>query len=319
MIRRNQYGIEHDNPILARVRQFYDTQKSDPYVIFIENKNVRKKEVKLFDAQNNLNAANLGLPIGVSVNTNFNYTTGSNLVTAFSTTTGTFRSSTTASFSGKSATYDLSGLTPDEAAEVFQNDTTFSVSTLILRDGASARLEFKFATDDDSLTNLVVQRSPSPAQTFALTKTDSGYVNYAGARSTYEEFLQQVMVRPMAMEGNFLESTNPLVIQSNDVIDEQADVTGNSIKTFLSLNLDPYMRSSQRTLPNFNLLNGQTSLTLTLPPTSQTILYLFAVEEIDAAEQLNHEVDPESMTEEEIQAPSKPFDDYELPSTGLAI
>ena len=108
-------------------------------------------------------------------------------------------------------------------------------------------------------------------------------------------------------------------IQSNDVIDEQADVTGNSIKTFLSLNLDPYMRSSQRTLPNFNLLNGQTSLTLTLPATSQTILYLFAVEEIDAAEQLNHEVDPESMTEEEIQAPSKPFDDYELPSTGLTI
>tara|TARA_B100000927_G_scaffold47547_1_gene34664 strand:- start:546 stop:1505 length:960 start_codon:yes stop_codon:yes gene_type:complete len=319
MIRRNQYGIEHDNPILARVRQFYDTQKSDPYVIFIENKNVRKIQVKLFDAQNNLNAANLGLPIGVSVNTNFNYTTGSNLVTAFSTATGKFRSSTTASFSGKSATYDLSGLTPDEAAEVFQNDTTFSVSTLILRDGASARLEFKFATDDDSLTNLVVQRSPSPAQTFALTKTDSGYVNYAGARSTYEEFLQQVMVRPMAMEGNFLESTNPLVIQSNDVIDEQADVTGNNIKTFLSLNLDPYMRSSQRTLPNFNLLNGQTSLTLTLPATSQTILYLFAVEEIDAAEQLNHEVDPESMTEEEIEAPSKPFDDYELPSTGLTI
>ena len=144
-------------------------------------------------------------------------------------------------------------------------------------------------------------------------------MNYAGARSTYEEFLQQVMVRPMAMEGNFLESTNPLVIQSNDVIDEQADVTGNNIKTFLSLNLDPYMRSSQRTLPNFNLLNGQTSLTLTLPATSQTILYLFAVEEIDAAEQLNHEVDPESMTEEEIEAPSKPFDDYELPSTGLTI
>ena len=151
-------------------------------------------------------------------------------------------------------------------------------------------LEFKFATNDDSLTQVTIG-----AQNFALTKSDSGYVNYAGARSTYQEFLNQIIVKPMAMEGNFLESTNPAVIQTNDVIDEQADVTGQSIKTFLSLNLDPYMRSSQRTLPNFNLLNGQTILTLTLPPTSSTIFYLFAVEEIDAAEQLNHEVDPESF------------------------
>ena len=74
------------------------------------------------------------------------------------------------------------------------------------------------------------------------------------------------------------------------------------------------MRSSQRTLPNFNMINGQTSLTLTLPPDSQTILYLFATMEMDNAEMLEHSVDPDSMTEEKINGDEKPFDDYILPT-----
>ena len=118
----------------------------------------------------------------------------------------------------------------------------------------------------------------------------------------------------MSMEGNFFESSNPIVIQSNDLIVSQQDVTGASIDTFLSANLDPYMRSSQRTLPNFNMINGQTSLTLTLPPDSQTILYLFATMEMDNAEMLEHSVDPDSMTEEKINGDEKPFDDYILPT-----
>jgi len=314
MIQKNRYSIAHDNPILARVRQFYDTQKSDPYIIFVENKNTRAIEVSLFDAQNNVGAKDLGLPAGVSVNTDFNYTTGVNSTTSFSRVTGTFNAGTTASFAGKSTSYDLSGASLRQATNLFQQNADFPISTLITQNVGTNELEFQFATNDDSLTQVTIG-----AQNFALTKTNSGYVNYAGARSTYQEFLNQIIVKPMAMEGNFLESTNPAVIQTNDVIDEQADVTGQSIKTFLSLNLDPYMRSSQRTLPNFNLLNGQTILTLTIPPTSNTIFYLFAVEEIDAAEQLNHEVDPESLTEEEIEAPSKPFDDYELPKGGFSF
>ena len=51
MIKKNQYSIEHDNPILARVRQFYDTTKSDPYIIFVENINLTTTEVTLFNAQ----------------------------------------------------------------------------------------------------------------------------------------------------------------------------------------------------------------------------------------------------------------------------
>ena len=263
MIKKKQYSIEHDNPILARVRQFYDTTKSDPYIIFVENINLTTTEVTLFDAQKNISANDLGLPTGVSVNTNFNYETGSNLTTSFNTGTGTFNVGTTATFDGKAATYDLAGLTPAQASEVFQDNSVFPISTLITRDGASARINFEFATNDDSLTNLVVG-----AQTFALTRSTSGYVNYAGARSTYKEFLQQIMVRPMAMEGNFFESTNASVIQRNDIFITQSDVTGENNVRYLSANLDPYMRNTQRTLPNFNMINGETSFTLTLPPTS---------------------------------------------------
>tara|TARA_Y100001980_G_C14530018_1_gene305883 strand:- start:685 stop:1632 length:948 start_codon:yes stop_codon:yes gene_type:complete len=315
MIRqRTQFAIAHDNPILARVRQFYDTLKSDPYIIFVENKNTTSIQVDLFDAQNNIGVQNRGLPIGVSVNTSFNYSTGSNLTSSFNTGTGTFNAGTTASFAGKGASYDLGGLTISQAAEVFQNDTTFSISTIIVRDGASARLDFKFATDDDTLTDLVVG-----AQTFALTKTDSGYTLYAGARSTYLEFLQQVSIRPMSMEGNFFESTNPAVIQSNDIFVTQADVTGENQKRFLSANLDPYMRSSQRTLPNFNMINGETTLTLTLPATSRTTFFLFSTMEMDVAEQLSHEVDPENMDDAKIEGDEKPFDDYILPTDGYSF
>ena len=319
MIEKNQYTIAHDNPILARVRQFYDSPKSDPYIIFVENKNLTTTQIALFDAQNNIGSTNFGLPTGVSVNTNFNYETGDNLNTAFNTGTSTFEAGATATFTGKTASYDLSGLTIEQAAEVFQNDSTFPISALITRDGLSARLNFEFATNDDSLTNLVVEESPSPAQTFALTRSDSGYVNYAGARSTYKEFLQQIMVRPMAMEGNFFESTNAVVIQVNDLFITQTDVSGENNVRYLSANLDPYMRSTQRTLPNFNMINGETSLTLTLPSTSQTIFYLFSTMEMEIAEELSHESSPESLTDAKIEEKPKPFDDYILPSGGYSF
>jgi hypothetical protein len=183
---------------------------------------------------------------------------------------------------------------------------------LITQDGATNSLKFEFASNESALTELVVG-----TQTFALTRSDSGFANYAGARSTYKEFLQQIMVRPMAMEGNFLESTNPAVIQGNDLYITQADVTGENNVRYLSANLDPYMRSTQRTLPNFNMIDGETSLTLTLPPTSQTIFYLFATMIEEVAEQLNDEVDPENMDEAKIVA--KPFDDYTLPSGGYSF
>ena len=309
MIRKKQYTIAHDNPILARVRQFYDAKKSDPYIIFVENKNLTNTEVTIFDAQNSVGKSGFGLPSGVSVNTSFNYTTGSQLTTTFNTASGTFNAGTTASFAGKTASYDLAGLTIAQASALFQTNSNFSISAILTRDGVSARITYEFATDDDSLTNLTIG-----AQTFALTRSDSGFAQYAGARSPYVEFLQQVMVRPMAMEGNFFDSTNPSVIQTNDLIVSQQDVTGESIQTFLSANLDPYMRSSQRTLPNFNMIDGQTSLTLTLPAVSQTILYLFATMEMDNAEMLEHSVDPENMTEEKINGDEKPFDDYILPT-----
>ena len=314
MIKKNQYSIEHDNPILARVRQFYDTTKSDPYIIFVENINLTTTEVTLFNAQKNISANDLGLPTGVSVNTNFNYETGSNLTTSFNTGTGTFNVGTTATFDGKAATYDLAGLTPAQASEVFQDNSVFPISTLITRDGASARINFEFATNDDSLTNLVVG-----AQTFALTRSTSGYVNYAGARSTYKEFLQQIMVRPMAMEGNFFESTNASVIQRNDIFITQSDVTGENNVRYLSANLDPYMRNTQRTLPNFNMINGETSFTLTLPPTSQTIFYLFSTMEMDIAQELVNDIVPENMDEAKIDEAPKPFDDYILPSGGYSF
>ena len=206
-------------------------------------------------------------------------------------------------------------MTPAQAAEVFQNDSVFPISTLITREGASARLIFEFATNDDSLTNLLVN-----AQTLALTRSNSGYVNYAGARSTYKEFLQQIMVRPMAMEGNFFESTNAAVIQTNELYITQADVTGENNIRYLSANLDPYMRSTQRTLPNFNMINGETSLTLTLPPTSQTIFYLFSTMTMELAQMLNDEnVAPENMDEAKIKEEPKPFDDYILPSGGYSF
>jgi len=314
MIKKNQYSIEHDNPILARVRQFYDTLKSDPYIIFVENINLTTTEVTLFNAQKNISANDLGLPTGVSVNTNFNYETGSNITTSFNTGTGTFNVGTTATFDGKAATYDLAGLTPAQASEVFQDNSVFPISTLITRDGASARINFEFATNDDSLTNLVVG-----AQTFALTRSDSGYVNYAGARSTYKEFLQQIMVRPMAMEGNFFESTNASVIQRNDIFITQSDVTGENNVRYLSANLDPYMRNTQRTLPNFNMINGETSFTFTLPPTSQTIFYLFSTMEMDIAQELVNDIAPENMDEPKIKEAPKPFDDYILPSGGYSF
>jgi hypothetical protein len=314
MIKKNQYSIEHDNPILARVRQFYDTTKSDPYIIFVENINLTTTEVTLFNAQKNISANDLGLPTGVSVNTNFNYETGSNLTTSFNTGTGTFNVGTTATFDGKTATYDLAGLTPAQASEVFQDNSVFPISTLITRDGASARINFEFATNDDSLTNLVVG-----AQTFALTRSTSGYVNYAGARSTYKEFLQQIMVRPMAMEGNFFESTNASVIQRNDIFITQSDVTGENNVRYLSANLDPYMRNTQRTLPNFNMINGETSFTLTLPPTSQTIFYLFSTMEMDIVQELVNDIVPENMDNARIDEAPKPFDDYILPSGGYSF
>ena len=309
MIRKNQYSIAHDNPILARVRQFHEAKKTDPYVIYIQNKNLTNTEVKIFDAQNSLGVNGFGLPTGVTLNTSFNYTTGSQLTSSFDTGSGTFNAGTTASFAGKTASYDLAGLTISQASAIFQTNSDFSISGFLTRDGVSARITYEFATDDDSLTNFTIG-----AQTFALTRSDSAFNQYAGAKSPYQEFLQQIMVRPMSMEGNFFESSNPIVIQSNDLIVSQQDVTGASIDTFLSANLDPYMRSSQRTLPNFNMINGQTSLTLTLPPDSQTILYLFATMEMDNAEMLEHSVDPDSMTEEKINGDEKPFDDYILPT-----
>ena len=191
----------------------------------------------------------------------------------------------------------MAGLTPAQASEVFQDNSVFPISTLITRDGASARINFEFATNDDSLTNLVVG-----AQTFALTRSTSGYVNYAGARST------------------FFESTNASVIQRNDIFITQSDVTGENNVRYLSANLDPYMRNTQRTLPNFNMINGETSFTLTLPPTSQTIFYLFSTMTIELAEGLNDEnVVPENMDEAKIDEAPKPFDDYILPSGGYSF
>ena len=314
MIKKNQYSIAHDNPILARVRQFYDTLKSDPYVIFVENKNTTTTEVTLFNSQNNLGSNNLGLPSGVSVNTNYNYTTGFQTVTTFNAGTGLFNDPNKAKLTPKPDAYTIGGLTLSATEDVFQNSSEFAISTLITQDGATNSLKFEFASNDATLTALVVG-----AQTFALTRSDSGYENYAGARSTYKEFLQQIMVRPMAMEGNFLESTNAAVIQANDLFITQADVTGENNVRYLSANLDPYMRSTQRTLPNFNMIDGETSLTLTLPPTSQTIFYLFATMIEDVTKQLNDDVDPENMDEAKIEIDAKPFDDYKLPSGGYSF
>ena len=123
----------------------------------------------------------------------------------------------------------------------------------------------------------------------------------------------------MSMEGNFFESSNPSVIQTNDINVGRDDVTGQTIQTLLSANLDPYMDISRRTLPNFNLLDGQTKLTLTLGATSETTLFLFSTAEMDKSEQLNHNVSPENMDEDEVDEPAKPFEDYQLPKGGFSF
>ena len=79
------------------------------------------------------------------------------------------------------------------------------------------------------------------------------------------------------------------------------------------------MRNTQRTLPNFNMINGETSLTLTLPPNSQTIFYLFATLIEDVSAQLSDDVAPENMDEAKIEDESKPFDDYILPQGGYSF
>lgn len=317
MIRKQTYHVAHDNPILARVRQFHEAKKSDPYIIFVENKNTSNTQVVLFDAQNNLGTQGNNLPVGISVNTKFNYTTGQQLTTAFNTGTGTFNGGTTASFAGKTASYDIGGLTPVQASEQFQINADFSINALLTRDGASARITYEFATSDESLTNITIG-----AQTFALTRSDSAFFAYAGAASTYDEFLQQIAVRPMFMEGNFVDSTKIAVIQSNDFIVERADVTGESVKTFMVLNLDPYMRASQRTMPNFNILDGQTSLTLTIGGRSRQSFYLYALEEMDKAEILDAGSVPENMdeakVEDPIEKPTRPFDDYQMPTDSFS-
>ena len=317
MIRKQAYHVAHDNPILARVRQFHEAKKSDPYIIFVENKNTSNTQVVLFDAQNNLGTQGNNLPVGISVNTKFNYTTGQQLTTAFNTGTGTFNGGTTASFAGKTASYDIGGLTPAQASEQFQINADFSINALLTRDGASARITYEFATSDESLTNITIG-----AQTFALTRSDSAFFAYAGAASTYDEFLQQIAVRPMFMEGNFVDSTKIAVIQSNDFIVERADVTGESVKTFMVLNLDPYMRASQRTMPNFNILDGQTSLTLTIGGRSRQSFYLYALEEMDKSELLDAGSVPENMDEDKIEdpieKPTRPFDDYQMPTDSFS-
>ena len=313
MIQREKYHVAHDNPILARVRQFHESKKSDPYIIYVENKNTSSEQITIFDSQNNLGINGNNLPVGISVNTRYNYTTGQQLTTAFNTGTGTFNAGTFASFAGKSASYDISGLTPDQASSVFQTNADFSIHAKLTRDGASARITYEFATNDSSLTSVTID-----AQTFALTQSTTPFFTYGSAGSNYNEFLQQIAIRPMHMEGNFIESTNIAVIQTNDFIVERADVTGESVKTYMVLNLDPYMRSSQRTMPNFNILDGTTSLTLTIGANSKQTMFLYALEEMDSAEELNEHVTPETMVEAEVDKPTRPFDDYELPTDGFS-
>jgi len=84
------------------------------------------------------------------------------------------------------------------------------------------------------------------------------------------------------------------------------------------LNLDPYMRSSQRTMPTFNLIDGTTSLTLTIGPNSKQTMFLYALEEMDSAEELDEAVIPETMVEADVSKPTRPFDDYELPTDGFS-
>ena len=90
MIRKRNFSIAHDNPILARVRQYYDTQKSDPYIIYLLNQGNTTKQVTIFDAQNNIPKAGFGLPSGTAVNVDYEYTTAYAAQSDFDTTTQTF-------------------------------------------------------------------------------------------------------------------------------------------------------------------------------------------------------------------------------------
>jgi len=314
MIRRERYDVAHDNPILARVRQFHESKKSDPYIIYVENKNTSSQQVTLFDAQNNLGVKGNNLSAGISVNTAYNYTTGANSTTSFNTGTQTFNAGTNANFTEyPSVIYDLGGKTLAQAESEFSTNPDFPISVLIVQTGVTDTLEFKFATSDSTLTNLDVG-----LQSFGLTQSTTPFFTYGQAGSSYNEFLQQISIRPMHMEGNFIESTNIAVIQTNDFIVEQADVTGQSAKTYMVLNLDPYMRSSQRTMPTFNLIDGTTSLTLTIGANSKQTMFLYALEEMDSAEELDEAVTPETMVEADVSKPTRPFDDYELPTDGFS-
>ena len=325
MINKRLYHISEDNPILARVRQFYESEKSDPYIIFLENVSPTDKEVTIFDAQNNIGTAGFGLPAGIGVNYDFKYTSNPIFNINFDEVSGTFVGATIISIfkgAGIFVTYEITGLTLDEAAEKINRaessplisniEPSRAISAYIESDGA-ANLKLVLQTNDTGYTTYVITGSFSNT----LTREDTDFVKYGDARSPYQEFLQQISVKPMAMEGNFIQSSNVVVIQTNDFIDQKLDVNGQISKTFLSLNLDPYMRSGTRTLTNFNLLNAQTSVTLTLPATSTSSIFLYAIEEIEAAEQLNHNVNPENMDDCEIEAPAKPFEDYELPKGGF--
>ena len=323
MIKKRLYHISEDNPILARVRQFYESEKSDPYIIFLENVSDTDKEVTIFDAQNNIATAGFGLPAGIGVNYDFKYTSSRIPVSRFDEGSGTFTAVTNLTlFKGSNfVSYSIGGLTLDEAAEkvnraednaVSNIEPSRAISAYLDSDGSS-NLKLTLQTNDTGFTLFNI----TGAINAPLTREDTDFVKYGDARSPYQEFLQQISVKPMAMEGNFIQSSNVVVIQTNDFIDQKLDVNGQISKTFLSLNLDPYMRSGTRTLTNFNLLNAQTSVTLTLPANSTSSIFMYAIEEIEAAEQLNHDVNPDNMDDCEIEAPAKPFEDYELPKGGF--
>lgn len=327
MIRKRNFSIAHDNPILARVRQYYDTQKSDPYIIYLLNQSNTTEQVTIFDAQNNIGKAGFALPSGVGVNHDYEYTADQfAFFTAFNTTNQTFNASTTLTIiaGSEDVEYDISGLSLDEAAQkVMKQENSGGnrkayedISAIFQQVGTTNELKLELSSNKDDFSAYRITGNPVSQ---ALTRSDTAFLPYGGARSTYLEFLQQISVRPMSMEGNFFESSNPSVIQTNDIIVGRDDVTGQTIQTFLSANLDPYMDISRRTMPNFNLLDGQTKLTLTLGANSETTLFLFSTAEMDKSEQLNHNVSPENMDEDEVDEPAKPFEDYQLPKGGFSF
>lgn len=313
MIRRERYDVAHDNPILARVRQFHESKKSDPYIIYVENKNTSSQQVTLFDAQNNLGVKaticqrefpSILRTIILRAQTPLRHS-----IQELKRSTQE-RTLTLQNIQALSMTW---GKTLAQAESEFSTNPDFPISVLIVQTGVTDTLEFKFATSDSTLTNLDVG-----LQSFGLTQSTTPFFTYGQAGSSYNEFLQQISIRPMHMEGNFIESTNIAVIQTNDFIVEQADVTGQSAKTYMVLNLDPYMRSSQRTMPTFNLIDGTTSLTLTIGANSKQTMFLYALEEMDSAEELDEAVTPETMVEADVSKPTRPFDDYELPTDGFS-